>query len=155
AVRLAEVFRILGVVAEPETPFGLDRARRRLVDHVDNALALALGDLGERVLERFGGSRIAVPVKRHVGQAAMRRDGRRLPFRALERRHIGRRSSLLVRALVVGDIERAHGTPPIISASPWHTEPGFSRAWVTGPGNVCRASRATPSVPTGTCDRDA
>src|SRR5438477_2980070 len=72
AVRLTDVFQTLVVVAEPETPFGLDRARRRLVDHLDNALALALGDLGERVLERLGGSRIAVPVKRHVGQAAMR-----------------------------------------------------------------------------------
>jgi hypothetical protein len=32
-----------------------------------------------------------------------------------------------VRDLVVGDIERAHGTPPIVSASTWHTEPEFSR----------------------------
>src|SRR5947208_4131088 len=139
AIRLADVFQTLVVVAEPETPFGLDRARRRLVDHVDNALALALGDLGERVLERFGGSRIAVPVKRHVGQAAMRRDGRRLPFRALERRHIGRRSSFRVRALVVGDIERAHGTSPIISASTWHTEPAFSRPCCSGHANPRRA----------------
>ena len=125
---LADVLQTLVVVAEPEAPFGLDRARRCLGDHVDNALALALGDLRERVLERRGGSRIAVPVERHVGQAAMRRDRRRLPFRALERRHIGRRSSLRVRRnVVVGDLELAHGIPPIISASPWHTEPAFSR----------------------------
>ncbi len=77
------------VVAEPKAPPGLDRARWRIVDHVDNSLALALGDLSERGLERRGGSRIALPVERHVGQAAVRRDGRRLPFRALERRHIG------------------------------------------------------------------
>ncbi len=115
------------VVAEPEAPFGLDRARRRLVDHVGNALALARGDLRERVLERLGGSRIAVPVERHVGQAAMRCDRLRLSCRALERRHIGDRTVVWVRDLVVGDIERAHGTPPIISASPWHTEPAFSR----------------------------
>src|SRR5207244_4971759 len=45
AVRLADVLQTFVVVAEPETPFGLDRARRCLVDHVYNALALALGDL--------------------------------------------------------------------------------------------------------------
>ena len=44
----------------------------------------------KRVLQRLGGTRIAVPIERHVGQAAIRRDGRRLPRRALERRHIGR-----------------------------------------------------------------
>src|SRR6201989_942354 len=43
------------VGAERNAPFGLDRARRRLVDHVGNALALARGDLRERVLERHGG----------------------------------------------------------------------------------------------------
>jgi hypothetical protein len=48
--------------------------RRRLGDHVDNALALTLGDLGERILDRRGGPRVALPVERHVGQAAMRRD---------------------------------------------------------------------------------
>jgi hypothetical protein len=32
-----------------------------------------------------------------------------------------------IRDLVVGDIERAHGTPPIVSVSPWHKEPAFSR----------------------------
>jgi hypothetical protein len=42
-----------------------DRARRRLGDYVDNALARSLGDLDERVLERHGGSRIAVPVLRY------------------------------------------------------------------------------------------
>ncbi len=71
-----------------------------------------IGDLGERILDRLAGSRIAVPVERHVGQAVMRRDRRRLAFRALERRHIGRRSSLLVRRDIgFGDIELAHGTP--------------------------------------------
>jgi hypothetical protein len=34
-----------------------------LVDHVDHALALALGDLGERVLDRYGGSRVAALVE--------------------------------------------------------------------------------------------
>ena len=58
----------------------------------------------------------------------MRRDRRRLPFRALERRHIGRPYLVRVRRdVVVGDLKLAHGTPPIISASPWHTEPAFSR----------------------------
>jgi hypothetical protein len=80
-VRLADVLHTLVVVVEPEAPFGLDRARWRLGDHVDNALVLTLGNLRERVLERHGGSRIAVPVERHVRQAAMRRDRRRLPFR--------------------------------------------------------------------------
>ncbi len=113
----AYVVRALVVFPEPEAPLCLDRgARWRVVDHVGNALALALGDLGERVLDRRGGSRIAVPVERHVGQAAVRRDGRRLPCRALERRHIGRRSSLRVRRnVVVGDLDLAHGTPPVIS----------------------------------------
>src|SRR5207244_11803284 len=75
AVRLADVLQTLVVVAEPEAPFGLDRARWCLGDHVYNALGLALGDLRERVLDRRSGSRIAVPVERHVGQAAVRRDG--------------------------------------------------------------------------------
>ena len=51
----------------------------------------------------------------------MRGDRRRLPFRALQRRHIGRRRSLRVRPnVVVGDLELARGIPPIVSASPWH-----------------------------------
>jgi hypothetical protein len=52
--------------------------------------------------------------RRGVGQAAMRRD-RRLPFGALERRHIGRGCSLrLRRSVVAGDLEPADGIPPII-----------------------------------------
>jgi hypothetical protein len=89
AVRFPDVLQAVVVVAEPEAPCGLDRAGRRLVDHVDDALPFSFGDLHQRVLERHGGSRIAAPVKRHVGQTAMRRDRRRLPCRALERRHIG------------------------------------------------------------------
>jgi len=34
-----------------------------LVDHVDHALALALGDFGKRVLDRYCGSRVAVLVE--------------------------------------------------------------------------------------------
>ena len=60
-----------------------DRAWRGVVDHVDDALAFALGDQVERVLECFRGSGVAVPVERHVGQAAIGRDGRRLTGRAL------------------------------------------------------------------------
>jgi hypothetical protein len=33
-----------------------------IFDHVENSLTLALSDLGERILERRGGSRIALPV---------------------------------------------------------------------------------------------
>ena len=45
----------------------------------------------------------------------MCRDGRRLACRALERRHIGRRCCLRVRRdVVVGDLELAHGKPPVI-----------------------------------------
>ncbi len=147
AVRLADVLQTLVVVAEPEAPFGLDRPRWRFVDHLDNALGLALGDLRERVFKRRGGSRIAVPVERHVGQAAMRRDGRRLPFRALQRRHIGR--GRFLRDLVIGDIERAHGTPPTISAAPWHTELAFSRPWFCGhaPRLPRKCHRDRPNVP--------
>src|SRR5207248_285821 len=146
AVRLADVLHTFVVVAEPEAPFGLNRARWRLVDHVDNALALALGDLGERALERLGGSRIALPVARHGGEAAIGRDRRRRPFRTLERRHIGRRRSL--RDLAVGDIERAHGTPPNISASPSHREPAFSRPWFSVL-RTCAAPAAQNTVETG------
>src|SRR6202022_3742172 len=39
AVRLADVLDAFVVVAEPEAPLGLNRARWRLVDHLDNALA--------------------------------------------------------------------------------------------------------------------
>ena len=50
----ADVVRALVGFPEPEAPLRLDRgSRRRVVDHVGNALALALGDLGERVLERL------------------------------------------------------------------------------------------------------
>ena len=84
AVRAADVVHARVVVAEPVAPSGLDRARRRIRDHVDHSLALALSDLGERVLERRGGSRVAAAVERHVGQAAIRRDGRGLPCCALE-----------------------------------------------------------------------
>ena len=117
AVRLADVPQALVVVAEGEAPPGLDRAGRRLVDHVDDALALAPGDLGERILERLGGSRVAVPLERHVGQATVRRDRRRLAFRALQRRHIGRRNLLRVRSNVaLGELKLAHGRPPVGSA---------------------------------------
>src|SRR5260370_9254121 len=56
----------------------------------------------------------------------MGRDGRGVAFRALERRHMGRRRSLRVRRnVVVGDLELAHG----------HTSDYFGltlahRAWV-------------------------
>ena len=63
AVRGANVGHAFVEVAEREAPFGLDRPRRCLVDHVDHALALALSDFGERVLDRYGGSRVAVLVE--------------------------------------------------------------------------------------------
>ena len=97
---------------------GLHEIRRRPDEEgrYTNVFLAAPGDLCERVLERRGGSRIAVPVERHVGQAAVRRDGRRLSCRALERRHIGRRSSLRVRRNGgIGDVELAHGAPPVNS----------------------------------------
>jgi hypothetical protein len=48
----------------------------------------------------------------------MRCERLRLSCRALERRHIGDRTVVWVRSDVgVGDIERAHGTPPIVSVS--------------------------------------
>src|SRR5258708_37741539 len=72
----------------------------------------------------------------------MGRDGRRLPFRALQRGHIGRRRVLLVcRGLVVDDIELAHRTPPTISAAPWHTELAFSRPWFCGRARACPRKR--------------
>ncbi len=78
----------------------------------------------------------------------MRRDRRRLPFRALELRHIGRRRFLSIRDVVVGDIERAHGIPPIIPALPWHTEPAFSRpSFESGKHPMkLRARRSQPCV---------
>src|SRR5213082_2974742 len=75
----------------------------------------AHGGLSYMSFDRDGdaGTAEALQDERHVGQAAMRRDGRRLPFRALERRHVGRRGFLRVcRNLVAGEIELAHGTPP-------------------------------------------
>ena len=63
AVRGADIGHALVEVAEREAPFGLDRPWRCLVDHVDYALALAFGDLGERVLDRYGGPRVAVLVE--------------------------------------------------------------------------------------------
>ena len=112
----ADVVRTLVGSPETEAPLCLDRGPRwRVVDHVGNALALALSDLGERILERLGGARIAIPVERHVGQAAVRSDRRRLPCRALERRHIGRRNPLRLRCdVVVGELELAHGAPPFV-----------------------------------------
>ncbi len=47
----------------------------------------------------------------------MRSDRLRLSCRALKRRQIGDRTVMRVRDLVVGDIERAHGTPPIVPSS--------------------------------------
>src|SRR6516164_757586 len=58
----------------------------------------------------------------------MRCDRLRLSCRALERRHISDRTVVWVRDLVVGDIERAHGIPPIVPSSTWHKDPAFSSA---------------------------
>ena len=81
--------------------------------------ALALGDFGKCVLDRGAGPGIAVVIERHVRQAAVRRDGRRLPSGALERWHIGRRRFLRIRCdVAVCELELAHGTPPIISDLP-------------------------------------
>jgi hypothetical protein len=63
AIRGADVGHALVEVAEREAPFSLDRPRWCLVYNVDYVLALALGDLGERVLDRYGGSRVAVLVE--------------------------------------------------------------------------------------------
>jgi hypothetical protein len=96
AVRLADVVEAFVVVAERNPPLGLDRARRSLGDHIGNSLALARGDLRERVLERHGGSRVAVAVERHVGQAAMRCDRLRPSCRALERRSTPKVDAVIV-----------------------------------------------------------
>ena len=112
----ADIVHAFVVATEAQAPSGLDRARRGIVDHVDKSLLLAADDFGACILECHGGSGISVAGERHVGQATMCRDGRRLACRALERRHIGRGCCLRVRRdVVVGDLELAHGKPPVIS----------------------------------------
>ncbi len=111
------------IIAEPIKVHGVepDAARRRA--RVRELLAIC--GLDPKFTDRYphemsGGQR------QRVGIA---RDGRRLPFRALERRHIGRRNSLRVRRnVVLGELELAHGTPPVGSALRWHTDPAFSRS---------------------------
>ena len=92
---LADILHALIVTTEGRTPFRLDRSGRSILNHVENALAFAIGDFGERVLYGLCGSRVAVAVEGHIGKAAMRRDGRRLTFRALQRRNISGRTFLL------------------------------------------------------------
>src|SRR5262249_29868799 len=49
-----------------------------------------------------------------VGETAVRCDGWRLAFRALQRRHVdGRSGRRACRSLVLGELEWAHGAPPI------------------------------------------
>ena len=129
AVRLADVLHALVVVAEPEAPFGLDRARRRLVDHVDNALALALGDLARarpRAPRRFP--------HRRPGRTTCR-TGRRAPrWAAAALPCAGAAAHRPTTALCVSAATLLSATSSwlmahlrVISASPWHTEPAFSR----------------------------
>ena len=87
----ADMLHTLVISTESEAPFGLDRARRRIVEPVDKLLAVPFGNLLERRLQRRSGPGIAVPLERHVGEPAIRGDGRRLSLRQLERRHIGLR----------------------------------------------------------------
>jgi len=71
----------------------------------------------------------------------MCRDRLRLAFRALQRGHISDRTVVCVRRDVgVGYLELAHGIPPDISASAWHTEPAFSSLT----GDAAAAAAATP-----------
>src|SRR5262245_65706006 len=141
---MTDVGHALIPLAEGQAPPRLDRARWCLVDHIDDALPLALGDRFERVLDRLGGASITVPVERRVGQAAMRRNGRRLPFRALQRRYIGRRSSLRLRHDVIArEIELAHGVPPVLWVSSWHMVPAFSRC----PRSFCIVLLCAPAIP--------
>ena len=100
------------VFAEPETPLGLDGAGGRAFDPIDTRLHMPFGNLVERHLDRRGGSSIPVPIERHVGQTAIRRDGRWLPFGELEGRHIDRRICLRIRRNVVLDgFVHAHDKP--------------------------------------------
>ena len=86
----ANMFHALRVRAKADAPLRLDRAGRRLVEHVDDRLAMPLGKLLKRRRRGRSSTRVAVAIERHIGQAAVRGDWWRLPFRQLERRHIGR-----------------------------------------------------------------
>ncbi len=109
----ADMGQALLVTREALAPSGFDRARRCGFDHLGDAPGFAVGDFGERGLERCGGSRIALTVERHVGESAIGRDRSRLAFGALERRHIGRRSfPHFRRDGFFGDFQLAHKAPP-------------------------------------------
>ena len=97
------MFQALRVATKPEAPPGLDGARGSVVEHVDNRLSLPLGNLDERRLGRRSGSRIPVPIERHVGQASVRSDGWWLAFCQLEGRHIDRRIGLRNRRNLIRD----------------------------------------------------
>ena len=112
-VVLADVRHAFVVLAEPEPPLGLDRARRCGLEHLDDFVAGALGDLGERRLGGGRGAGIAVPVQHHVGAPAVVRERRRLSLRKLERRYVGGwRGRGVRRQLLLDNVGLIHGVPP-------------------------------------------
>ena len=76
-----DVLHALVVLAKANPPLGLDGAGRRVLDHLDHVLAFAVRDLSQGNLGGSSRAGIAILVERHVGDAAVVRDGRRLPFR--------------------------------------------------------------------------
>ena len=97
-----DVGQALVVTTKPGAPFGLDRAGRCIREPLGERLRLAVGDELERVSRRGRGARIAVLIERHVGEAAIGGDGRRLPGGALERWHVGVRAALPRRRVGMG-----------------------------------------------------
>src|SRR5277367_762242 len=116
------IFQALLVAPKPDAPLGLDRAGRSLVEPFSKLLSFALGEELESSRCRGGSSRIAVSIERHVGQTAVRGDRCWLSFRALEWRHIGRRSARRNsrNAIVLLDgIDLAHGMLPVENIESW------------------------------------
>ena len=92
-----DMLQAFSVLAEPGAPPGLDGAGGCVLDQVDEGFPAPFGNLVERRLERRRGARIPVPIERHVGQAAVRGDGRGLSLGELKGRHVDRRIRLRIR----------------------------------------------------------
>jgi len=73
-----DVSEALGIAPEALAPWGFDWARRSVFDKVRDCLALAAGDLLQRIADGCGGASITVDVKAGVGPAAICCDGLRL-----------------------------------------------------------------------------